>query len=110
VVGPLTTASHLPGRDDDVSDDSGPQPGVGDIGARETAAEDVDRFHLCPVDGGDVAEVRDAGEPHGEHLRGVGVGLDVPGDGAADDRLDSEVERADPGEQRPDPHAAAFLR
>jgi hypothetical protein len=102
--------------------DVGPYPGAGadaepgllageaDVGAREPGRQDVHRFDLGEVDGGDVAVVRDAREAVGEDLCGplvpvgpaVPVGrlvLGVPGDLAAEDSLDGHVETAVAGAQ-----------
>jgi hypothetical protein len=67
------------------------------------AAEDVDGFDRGPVDGGDVAEVGDSGEPGGEHFRRGRVGFDVPDDFGVEDGSDGQIQTADPGEKRPDP-------
>jgi hypothetical protein len=86
--------------------DAGAFTGVGDVLTREPGGEDIDRWGLSdrrPVDGADVAEVRDAGEPVGEDGSGVRVGLGVPDEPSAEDSLDGEVESAVAGTQRPDP-------
>jgi hypothetical protein len=82
---------------------AGAEPGAaaggGQVLAGEPACEDVHRFDLGPVDGGDVTEVRDAGVAVGEDFRRGGVDLGVPGDVAADDSLDALLETAVPSEQ-----------
>jgi len=41
-------------------------PGGGDVLTGEPGGEHLDRLHLRPVDGADIAEVRHAGHPCGE--------------------------------------------
>jgi len=67
-----------------------------------SAGEDIDRLHDGPVDGGDVAEVGDAGMMCGEHLARGWLDLRVPRQLAADHRLHCDVESAITGEQRTD--------
>jgi hypothetical protein len=64
--------------------------------------DDVDRLDDGPVDGGDVAEVGDAGMMGGEDLARRRVDLRVPRQLATQDRLHREVQPAVTGEQRPD--------
>ena len=82
--------------------DAAAEAGGADVLAGKPAGEDVDRLDVGPVDGGDVAEVGDAGPVLLEHLGGVGVELGVPDGVSAVDLLDGEVEPAVAGEQRAD--------
>ena len=74
--------------------------------AGETGAHDVDRFHLVPVDGCQVAEVRCFGPVVGEQLVAVLGNFRVPGEGRAEVRFDSHVEAAVPGAERSEPHTS----
>src|SRR6266542_6990607 len=78
---------------------------LGIILAGEPGGDDVDRRDARPVDGADVAKVRDAREPRGEDGLGVPVGFGVPDELSAEDGVDGEVEAAVAGAQRPDPQA-----
>jgi hypothetical protein len=62
-----------------------PQPGVGKVLAREAGGEPVHPGHPGPVDRGDIAQVRCCGVVVGEDFGGVGVGVGVPQDPAAQD-------------------------
>ncbi len=75
--------------------------------AGESGGEYVHGLDRGPVDGGDVTVVRYAGEAVFEDAGGVlmlvvGVVLGVPGDGAAEDVHDGQVEAAVSGAQGPD--------
>jgi hypothetical protein len=67
------------------------------------AAQHIDRLDGRPVDGGHVAEVRRVGPPPLKHRRRVTVDLGLPPE-RHPGPLEAEVESADTGEQRADPH------
>ena len=70
--------------------------------ARVAARDDVDGCHVCPVDGGDVAQVGGVGESVGQHLAGAGVDLGHPCGRRAECVLDGHIEAPEAGEQAPD--------
>lgn len=61
-----------------------------------------------PVDGCDVAQVRHRGPVPGKDARGVRVDLCVPGQGAAESGLHTEVETAVPRAERTDQRRAGM--
>jgi hypothetical protein len=81
---------------------AGAASGVGEVLAGGAAGEDVDGLDLGPVDGGDVADVGDAGETVLEDLEGALVDLAVPGEVGVDDLLDAHAEAAVAGEELAD--------
>ena len=89
--------------------DAAAQASGGDFLAGEPAGQDVDRWDGRPVNGGDVAEVRDARPVLLEHLGGVGVELAVPRDVVPVDLLHGQVETAVATEQRPDHDASMVM-
>jgi hypothetical protein len=64
--------------------------------------DDVDRLDDGPVDGGDIAEVHDAGMMRGEDFARGWLDLRVPRELTADDGLHCDVESAVAAEQRTD--------
>ena len=67
--------------------------------AWEAAAKDVDRLHFGPVEDGEIAQVRDAGETCLEYPVAVLVDLGVPRDGRSvvggDSQIQTPVSRAE---------------
>ena len=83
-------------------------PGGGDVLAGEPGGEHVDRLHCGPVDGADVAEVGHTGQPGGEDLSDVRVGVGDPGDASAAERgQHTEVQSEIAGTHRPDDRSRA---
>jgi len=74
-----------------------------DVLTGEPSAQHVDRRGAAPVDGGDVAQVGDAGPVVGEDAGHGRVELGEPHGAGVEDLLHREVEPAVAGEQRPDP-------
>jgi len=74
--------------------------------AGEAAAEDVYPGCVLPVDGGDVAEVRDIGPVVGEDAGDGFVDLGVPDGLGVEDVLDGEVEATVAAEQGAHPEWA----
>ncbi len=70
---------------------------TGEAGRQDTHPRDGE-----PVDGGDVAQVGDAGPVAGQDARGVRIDLGVPGRRATEGGLHAQVEAAVPRAERPD--------
>jgi hypothetical protein len=77
---------------------------MGERLARVAERHHVHRADALPVDRGDVAEVRHVGPVAGEHAGGVLVELGERDRVRAHDLLDGQVEPAEPGAQRQEPH------
>ncbi len=86
-----------------------PLPTVETSWQGEPTDQYVDRWHRRPVDGCDVAEVRDAWPVAGEDADGGGVDLGEPDRLPAGGILDGEIKAAIAGEQRPDPERVAAM-
>jgi hypothetical protein len=73
--------------------------GGGDVLTREPRREHLDRRGGGEVDRTKIAEVHRARQPCGEDRGGVRVDFAVPGDPAAEDGRDAEVETGQAGAQ-----------
>lgn len=89
--------------------DAGTFAGVGDVLAGEACGEDVDGWHVGPVDGADVPEVGHVGPVVGADGGGMPVGFGVPGELAAEHQLDGHVEAAVSGAQGSDARCGSVV-
>jgi len=74
-----------------------PLSGVGERLAWVASRQHIDRFYSVPVDGGQVVQVGDAGEPLGEDSGRVLVVLAHPGGVPSGEPFGGKVEAAVPG-------------
>lgn len=94
-MGPQSTTSTFLNPD--------PSASGGNVLARKPRSEHVNRFHISPVDAGDVAEVGHARQPNIKNLSDVGIGISAPGDTATTERgQHAQVQPTRSGTQRPD--------
>jgi len=93
-LGPKTRAGGV---------DSGAVAGAGEVLAREPAADEVDRRELLRADLADVFEALGLGEVAREDRTAVGILLDLP-ERRHSAALETELEAADPREERADIH------
>lgn len=83
-------------------------PGVAEVLARESRAQPIHPPDRGPIDGRDIAKVRDRTEPLSQHVGGERVGLGVPGHRTTDDGLQAHLKAAIAAAQRTDQHGRAL--